>query len=147
MSSWASLGNASSIRSRSFASSSRDGLGCLGRDEAEEREKDEPECAHRYALGRGDSGIEGGEEQRPRDRKQQRAGQNREHDGIPDIGGAEPEDGAEENPDAGGPVAGAVLGGEDRQEKDAETERPGEERADRDVVGAGLVPEDAHDDA
>ena len=40
-----------------------------------------------------------------------------------------------------------MLGREDRQEKDAETEGPGEERADGDVVCPRLVSEQAHRDA
>src|SRR5207247_6983509 len=63
------------------------------------------------------------------------------------VPAAEHEDGAEEDAHARGAVLGAALGREDGKEEDAEAERPGEERADDDVVRSGPVAEHAHEDA
>ena len=126
---------------------SADRLTCLGGDETEECEEPEPEYADGHPLGRGDRRVEGCVEERPCDREQQRAREEREQDRRSDGSGVEPEDRAEEDAHASGSVARAVPTGEDREEEDAEAEGPREERADGDVVRASTVSEKAQDDS
>lgn len=91
--------------------------------------------------------VDAGEEEGPSDRDDGHADAETDPGSDGCLIGAEPEDGAEEDVDAGGPVAGALVRGEDAEEQDAEAEDPGEDDADDDVVGAAVFAEEADREA
>ncbi len=121
-----------------------DRLRRLRRDHRQEDEEAEAERPHRHAEAARHLVVDRGEEQRPGDRQQRQAGEDRDRRGEAGVGRGEAEDRAEEDADRGGAVGAARAADEDREEERAEAEDPGEDRADHDVVGTGALAEQPH---
>ena len=108
--------------------------------QAEQQQEDDRERPRRHPGGAGDLGVDGGEEQRPPDRRQREQGGERDPQQRRHLPGGDAEEGAEEQRLEAGELAAVEV-----DEEEAEAEAEGLDRADRRRLAAARRPAGAAD--